>query len=123
MGFISHRFCLHPKIWTKYVKTDLFQVYNEGEQLSFSSLFQRTDEAQQRDPMRGNTPDPLTHSSHAHWHRACKPPERGHWQNNIRPLLNLHVPTRHRCGFVKAVRERQIDLYLKCTESHSVVTK
>lgn len=59
---MSHTLCSRPKIWTKYVKTDLFQVYNEGEQLSFFSSFQRTEEAQQRDPIVV-TPEPLAHAS------------------------------------------------------------
>lgn len=65
MGFISHRLCSHPKIRTKYVKTDLFWVYSEGEQVSFSSPFQRTAEAQQGDLTRSNTPTRLhTHRTH-----------------------------------------------------------
>lgn len=61
MGFNAHRLM--------YVETDLSQVYNEGEQLSFSWSFQRTVEAQQRDPTRCNTLDPLAHSLHTHQHR------------------------------------------------------
>lgn len=46
---------------------------------------------------------------HARQHGASKPPERDHQQNNINPLLNLHVPPWHLYRCVKAARARQTD--------------
>lgn len=64
-------------------------------------------------PPCSNSPHPLTHSLHTHWHRvSVSLKEAG---NIIKPLLSLHVPHWYHYGLDKAVRVRLTDLYSKCT--------
>lgn len=105
MGFISHRLCSHPKIWTKCVKNYLSQVHDQEEQSCFSLSFQRKPS--------NKTPHAVTHLTHSH--TLCTligtgfcAPERDHWGNSIKPLLSLHVSHWYPYSLVKAVRVRQL---------------